>query len=346
MSSENSAESVAAFRSTKDYQDIEFVNIRFTRPNDASDGDYGTALYLDNPVKLSVKGCIFEGLRSPLNGGSAIYVKTLTDTSNFDADTKFIGNRVDSGGCIPPVCTPAGWSTGEVCPDKCWGGGGALWIGSCFGSTVINIKADFVENVHEFAHGMGGALFIDYMQCKLNINGNYERNSASDGGAIHVEGVIADGVMNVDATFTDNLAPNELFDPSETQFGARGAAVRVRDVGEDSKVNIKGKYTGNKVEGRGAVSSFNHISGNVVLDVDARNNEAMRGAIASNWRTVTGKFIILADSVIKNNEATERPASQILDFPGVSLQLNGTQYDAATADGSNFVVSEDFISQA
>eukprot|EP01134_Creolimax_fragrantissima_P003541 CFRG3541T1 len=319
------AENVAALKTTRDDLSITLMGLKFTRANTSND-TFGTALWADHKIDLDIRECLFHNLRSPINGASSIYVKSPSNVLVIDEMTNFTSNSVDDDGCFPPVCNPPNQGLPEICPERCWGGGGSVWINSCFGSSTVSIFGNFRNNTHEFGHGMGGAIFMDWVECSVVISGEYEGNNAADGGAIHMESVQDKGVVSIGGKYIDNKSVN-------SGWGARGAAVRIRTSVMGSSITQQGTYINNTVEGRGAVSAYNSIHGAIDVNVDATNNTAEHGTVISVWKEFGGNLTFHKDCSFSGNTANDD--TNVMSFLQMEWYMNETEFIAKTNFGSN-----------
>ncbi|KNC79302.1 hypothetical protein SARC_08307 [Sphaeroforma arctica JP610] len=274
---------------------------------------YGTALYSEFGIGLELKNVEISNMRAFSHGGSAVYIATAVGSVHFDDQTKIIDNSVADGGCneddvLDPYCpAPNGGPDLHLCPDRCFGGGGAVWIGSCFGAeTDVNVSANFHNNYHEFGHGMGGAVFMDWVQCEVHFVGNYTNNTSSDGGAIHIESIQEGGSIEFDGHYENNQAV-------EGGWGARGAANRVRDMVDGSTLAIRGTYIGNRAAGRGGVMAQNNIDGTVTMEVVAEGNVATRGSATSVHGVISEASIytLAKECVFTDNEVEDDTLTDI-----------------------------------
>eukprot|EP01134_Creolimax_fragrantissima_P007429 CFRG7429T1 len=307
---------------------------------------YGTAFYANSNVGLTVTNCLFKNLRSIKHGGSAIYLRTAESDILIDKDTSFTGNSIGNGGCVPPSCVaPNGGTDQHACPDSCFGGGGALWIGSCFGSTKIEILSTFKNNVHEFGHGMGGAIFMDWMECQVTIDGVFENNTSSDGGAIHIESMQAGSSLTVDGNYT----ANQVVDGG---WGCRGAALRVRNLVEGAIYTTSGTYmrnnaTGTYTTGRGAVLALNNVDGVAYINITALDNICDgHGGVISNLYDFGDKanFTIQETSRFEGNTAMS-DAVVVLEFQEQDIELSEAEWLEDKKNGGYVIRGSDFDSK-
>ncbi|KNC84467.1 hypothetical protein SARC_03300, partial [Sphaeroforma arctica JP610] len=314
---------------TQEYVSITLDSLIFKRKEPGPD-NYGIALYAEKGIGLDVIRSGFVGLRSPAKGASAIYIHMAADSVLIDSDSYFTGNSVSDAGCVEPYCI-APWDGPDqhLCPDECFGGGGAVWLNSCYGSTKVSIAARFNNNYLEFGHGMGGAIFMDWIECPVTITGTYENNTASDGGAIHIESLQSSAKLNVTATFTANHAV-------DGGWGGRGAAVRVRDITAKTQCGIYGVYEKNTVEnGRGAMIATNNVLGRLTVDAIARNNLCDgRGGLISNLYEFTGADakLTMKDTCVFTNNTASTDKTVVLNFEQQDIEMSEEQWRQQVGD--------------
>lgn len=227
-------------------------------------------------VNISLSHCTFKNYRTLAPGGSVLYVNTAKglqiDHCQFSNNTVALKERI-------------------------FGGAGTVWVVEVREDAEFSITGSlFQDNSHEFNHGLGGGVGLDFLSGRFLIdNTTFYNNRASGGAGLYVQSVEAIARIDiVNSIFYRNVA-------TEYGWGSRGAATWVQFI--KGLVAINQSYFVENIApaGRGGVVANNQVIGNasVVFDRDMFfNNTAADGAAV--WDTLQG-FEPTASITFKDN---------------------------------------------
>ena len=153
------------------------------------------------------------------------------------------------------------------------------------GNYSMNCVANKTTGYNEFIGG--GAIYIDniYYDALVNITGNYNNNSAPNGGAIFINQA-SDGIFISSGNFINNNA-------SGTNYIGFGGAIYFNSNIQNS--NISGNFENNYASEYGSAIYFRDIVKKSNISGYYRNNSAKMGAIFSYVSvqncTISGDFM-------------------------------------------------------
>eukprot|EP01134_Creolimax_fragrantissima_P005000 CFRG5000T1 len=253
-------------------QDLILRNLRFT-----GNGHYLSAVRTTTSTLMNFVGeeIAFDKFSVP-NGvhGAAIYLDQV-GTFELDAKSSATGNQA---GNAASGCPDLGGYQSEYC-NGCTGyyGGAPIYINKVYNK--LNFDGVFEDNMNMFNHGQGGVLFIMEISAKSSfIKGTFRRNSATEGGAFVVDTVRSGDAFNIDGSYEKNSATDPY-----GHCGSRGGAMTVRSLEDGSTVTINGEFLSNNAEAWGGVLRNDKISGQCTLNLlgSFTGNTAERGNIAN-----------------------------------------------------------------
>ncbi|KNC80228.1 hypothetical protein, variant [Sphaeroforma arctica JP610] len=196
-----------------------------------------------------------------------------------------------------------------------YAGGAAIAVVYLPEGSEIRIAGSFKDNSAFYPeaslHSGGGAIYMDYMEGDVTFTAAFENNSANQGGAVNVQGVL--GNMIVDGYYSENHAIDD-------GYGSRAGAFRVLEIESSGSVIFNGSFVGNTAQGRGGAIATNiHRSGSkMYLDGIFQNNVASTvGGVWSMWSStqLNGMVQLDGDSIFEGNLAVyDDSASGIYDI--------------------------------
>lgn len=246
--------------------DINFDNIEWTvDPENPS--SYGSALQysatghmldVHEPYYVSFRltNCDFHDITSRGRGGMAVGFNTVHQA--YIENCTFINN------------INLEWE------DDTWNAGGAVWIRR-LGNKKLDRNYFIMRNTtmngndNHFWHAFGGALYIEHLDdAKVDIEGHFENNTCSDGGAIHIAWIDKQSNIRIDGKFIKNVARSW----DHKRNSARGAALKLGEI--NGKVKLTGEFIDNFSEGRGGVVASTRMYGNADVQLGGifKNNSA------------------------------------------------------------------------
>ncbi|KNC80230.1 hypothetical protein SARC_07408 [Sphaeroforma arctica JP610] len=191
-------------------------------------------------------------------------------------------------------------STSEM---EMYAGGAAIAVVYLPEGSEIRIAGSFKNNSAFYPdaslHSGGGAIYLDYMEGDVKFTAAFENNSANQGGAVNVQGVL--GTLIVDGYYSENHAIDD-------GYGSRAGAFRVLEIEASGTAIFNGSFIGNTAQGRGGAIATNiHTSGGkMYLDGIFQNNVASTvGGVWSMWSNtqLEGMVQLDADSIFEGNLA-------------------------------------------
>ncbi|KNC83441.1 hypothetical protein SARC_04306 [Sphaeroforma arctica JP610] len=271
----------------EDSQEVNFLHLAIT-----SEGDNSAAA--------------FHSLGSVNGAPDQVVAMSLTNVWIHDMYSQrpgvgiFIGSS--NGLSIDDDCvfTDLKMSTSEM---DMYAGGAAIAVVYLPKGSEINIAGYFKDNSAFYPdaslHSGGGAIYLDYMEGDVTFTAAFENNSANQGGAVNVQGVL--GNMVVDGYFNENKAIDD-------GYGSRAGAFRVLEIESEGSVLFSGSFVGNTAQGRGgAIATNMHRSGSkMYLDGIFQNNVASTvGGVWSLWTEtqMEGQVQLDGDSIFEGNLA-------------------------------------------
>lgn len=235
-------------------------------------------------VNVFVQNCHICNFKTLAIGGAAIHV--AQPEWFVVVNSSFVNNTV-----VPHL--------------KRFDAGGAIWVRNFDGYRFTVNDSYFYNNHHEFEHGIGGAIGLNYLTKGLleMHHTRFFNNTASAGGALFVEKIEEGTTMNVNGgVFQYNRAV-------ERGWGSRGGAMWLQSI--NGTVSIVGLFEHNMAEAdRGAVISNNilQLSSSVELGGFFINNTCLKGGAV--WDTLgsigfadSAKMTILDNSIMSGNVA-------------------------------------------
>eukprot|EP01134_Creolimax_fragrantissima_P002637 CFRG2637T1 len=284
------------------------------------------------------------------NGNSAAAFHTLgsvTSAGNQRVNLTMIDVWIhDMYSQRPGVGVFIGQSSGLIVDDECvfenlrmetstmnmYAGGAAIAVVYLPSGSEIKIGGEFTSNTAFYPnaslHSGGGAVYLDYMEGDVWFNAKFAKNSANQGGAVNIQGVI--GNMYVDGLYTDNLAVDD-------GYGSRSGAFRVLEITSTGYLLLNGTFDGNTAQGRGGVIATNMMrsGGTMVLDGVFKNNIASTvGGVWSFWSNGTdfdSKVVLKGSSTFQGNQAiSDSSASSIYDIAQNHEKFSESEWQGKT----------------
>eukprot|EP00123_Amoebidium_parasiticum_P012623 comp21481_c0_seq1/m.29745 comp21481_c0_seq1/g.29745 ORF comp21481_c0_seq1/g.29745 comp21481_c0_seq1/m.29745 type:complete len:409 (-) comp21481_c0_seq1:651-1877(-) len=235
-------------------------------------------------VDVYIQGCTFTGFQTRARGGSVIFVGGTQWFTVVDSEFSF--NVVHENG-------------------ERYDGGGAIWIRSAQGWMYTFNNTRFFNNSHEFPHGTGGAIMVNYLsQGYFELHDSLFRGNRASGGGALAMGSIEDyaQVHIATTTFEYNSAV-------EYGWGSRGGVAWLQNV--NGTVTIDGTFFNNTaVMDRAACFANNMLRNNasITLGGTYTGNYAGKGGVV--WDTLgsvgfhgEANFTVLGSTVFDSNES-------------------------------------------
>ncbi|KNC81805.1 hypothetical protein SARC_05890 [Sphaeroforma arctica JP610] len=240
-------------------------------------------------ISLQLKNTSFQNFFSR-HRGSAIFVWT-TGNVTIDDDCRFVNNMV---GDRREVFGGGAFSMGYVSANS------HVYIGGLWDRNAVVYPFPFGSE-----HGEGGALFADWIDGHVYINGTFHDNLAADGGAIHFK-MVANGSLVLDGEYSGNLA-------LDTGAGGRGAVIRIVELKSD--LELRGNFSNNIADtGRGGVVAVNNMPkwSKIFLSGTFHNNRCGdRGGVVSCTKIFEGRLDLVKGAFFDGNEARDDDRTDI-----------------------------------